>query len=219
MFIGHFAIGYAAKKTVPDVSLGTLFIAAQFLDLLWPVLLLLGIERAEIVPGITVLTPFDFTHYPYTHSLAMALLWSVVVGGCYYIFKKERFTAFILGLCVVSHWVLDLLVHRPDLPLYPGDSPVFGMGLWNQPLAAIALEALIFIFGVARYLSCTTPKNKTGTIVTWVLILFLVFVYLANFFGPPPPNMQAVAWAGNLQWLFVVLAFWSDKNRQPRLSN
>jgi len=102
--------------------------------------------------------------------------------------------------------------------LYPGNSPVFGLALWNHPAIAIALEVLLFIVGVGSYLRSTVPKNKTGSIVTWVLIVFLAVIYLTNFFGPPPPNMDAVAWAGNLQWLFVLLAYWADKNRQPALN-
>jgi membrane-bound metal-dependent hydrolase YbcI (DUF457 family) len=218
MFIGHFAVGFAAKKAAPSVSLGVLFIAAQFLDLLWPTLLLLGVERAEIVPGITKLTPLDFIHYPITHSLLMVLLWSAVIGGIYYAFKRDGKVALILGFCVLSHWLLDLLVHRPDLPLYPGDSPKAGFGLWNNPPVAIVLEVLLFVICAGIYHRSTKPKNRMGSVGFWFLALFLFLVYLANILGPPPPNMQAVAWAGHLQWIFVLLAFWVDQNRRPAVS-
>ncbi|MCB0769938.1 MAG: hypothetical protein KDC00_05985 [Flavobacteriales bacterium] len=118
MFIGHFAVGFAAKRWAPALSLGVLFIAAQFLGLLWPVLLMLGVEHAEIVPGITALTPLDFQHYPISHSLVAVIGWSVLIGVVALLFKLPRHLALLLGALVLSHWLLDLLVHRPDLPLF-----------------------------------------------------------------------------------------------------
>src|SRR4051794_23037360 len=129
MFIGHFGVAFGAKATQPNLSLGTLFLAAQLLDLMWPTLLLLGLEHVEIKPGINKVTPLDFTSYPITHSLLMVLGWGLLFGFVYWRRQKNAKGAVVLGLCVVSHWLLDLIVHRPDLPLYPGDSPKLGMGL------------------------------------------------------------------------------------------
>ncbi|MCB9170545.1 MAG: hypothetical protein H6597_01565 [Flavobacteriales bacterium] len=214
MFIGHFALGMAAKRLVPRVSLGVLFIAAQFLDLLWPVLLLTGVEQARIVPGITALTPLDFTHYPISHSLVMATVWGVLVGVVAYLVRRNGRVALVLGALVLSHWVLDLLVHRPDLPISPLGGPKVGLGLWNMPVAALVLELGLFAWGVWVYVRCTTARDKVGRIGFWALVAFFLVVHLMNVLGPPPPNMTAVAWAGQLQWLFVLWAFWVDRHRE-----
>lgn len=216
MFIGHFGVGLGAKKPAPHISLGTLFLAAQFLDLLWPTFVLLGWEHFTIQPGNTKLTPLYFSYYPYSHSLLMAVLWGILFGLVYYIFRRNYKGAVILGLCVVSHWVLDLLVHRPDLPLFPGDSPLVGFGLWNYPTIAIVVEGLIFIIGLLLYLKTTKAKNKVGSYAFWALILFLVLIYLSNLFGAPPPSATAVAWVGELQWLLIAWSYWIDRNRIVR---
>lgn len=215
MFIGHFALGMGAKAAAPKVSLGSLFLAAQFLDLLWPTLLLLGVEQVVIVPGITLITPLDFVNYPITHSLLMACMWGVLFGGVFWLIRKNTKIAIVIGLCVLSHWVLDLLVHRPDLPLYPGHSPKLGFGLWNSLPGTLVVEGIIFVIGVLLYLRTTTAKNRVGVYAFWALIGFLILIHIGNLFGPPPPSVTAIAWAGQLQWLFVIWAFWVDKNRLP----
>ncbi|HEU5299248.1 MAG TPA: metal-dependent hydrolase, partial [bacterium] len=134
MFLGHYAVAMGAKRAAPAIGLGTLILAAQWADLLWPVLLLAGVERVEIVPGITALSPFDFVHYPITHSLLGIAVWGALFGLLYVRRSKAPRLGWILGLTVVSHWVLDFLVHRPDLPLAPGAMRV-GLGLWNLPAA------------------------------------------------------------------------------------
>src|SRR5438552_173444 len=132
MFIGHFALGFAGKRAAPRISLAVLFIAVQWADLLWPVLLAAGLEQVRIDPGNTAVTPLDFVSYPYSHSLAMLVLWGVVLGLIYRISTGTNGSAVaVLALLVVSHWVLDFLTHRPDMPLYPG-GPTFGLGLWNS---------------------------------------------------------------------------------------
>ena len=131
MFIGHFGVGFGAKKAAPGISLGTLFIAVQFLDLLWPTLLLFNIENAEIHPELSNARTVAFTYYPYSHSLLFALIWSILFGVIYFILKKDRKAAFILAICVLGHWILDLIVHFRDLPLFPGRSPHLGLGLWG----------------------------------------------------------------------------------------
>ncbi|RMF57334.1 MAG: hypothetical protein D6746_11245, partial [Bacteroidetes bacterium] len=205
MFIGHFGIGMGAKAAAPRPSLGTLFLAAQFIDLLWPTLLLLGLERVEIAPGITRMTPLDFVAYPYTHSLLAVLGWGALLGGVYLWVRKDRRGALVLALAVVSHWVLDLLVHRPDLPLWPG-GPRVGMGLWNLPALAIPLELVLFGAGAWLYLTRTAPTDRTGRYAAPALIAALLLIHAANLFGPPPEQVEAIAWAGHLQWLFVAWA-------------
>jgi hypothetical protein len=213
MFIGHFAVGFAAKKINSKPGLGTYFLAAQLLDLLWPTFLLLGIEKAELTRDATNPIPLSFTHYPISHSLVTVVGWSILFGVAYAVIRKNTRAAVLLGLCVVSHWMLDLIVHIPDLPLYPGDSPLVGFGLWKSKILTLVLEIVLFSSCVWLYLTSTTAKNKTGVYATWSLIIFFIVVHLLNTFGAPPPDMKAVAWAGHLQWLFVIWAYWSDRNR------
>ncbi len=216
MFIGHFAIGMGAKAAAPKASLGSLFLAAQFLDLLWPTLLLLGIEHVEITPGITRITPLDFVSYPITHSLLMACVWGILLGSVFLLIRKNTRIAVVIGLCVVSHWVLDLLVHRPDLPLYPGHSPKLGFGIWNSLAGTILVEGIIFLAGIILYLRTTVANNNIGKYALWALIVFLLIIQIGNLFGPPPPNIEAIAWAGQLQWIFVIWAYWVDRNRTAK---
>ncbi len=217
MFIGHFGVGLGAKKAAPTISLGTFFLAAQFLDLLWPTFLLLGWEHVKIEPGITSMAPLNFTDYPLSHSLLMAILWGLVLGTVYFLVKRKFINALIIGIVVISHWILDLLVHIPDLPLYPGSSVLLGFGLWNYKLPAIAIEVLIFSLGLRYYLQATQAKNKVGKYGFWVMIVFLAIIYISNLFGPPPPNVKVIAWAGELQWLFVIWAYWIDRNRTSKI--
>lgn len=214
MFIGHFGVGFGAKKYAPGISLGFLFLAAQFLDLLWPSLLLLDIEHVTISPGITRLTPLDFYDYPVSHSLLTVAGWGILLGMlCWLVTKKMKY-AVIIFICVISHWILDLLMHRPDLPLMPGNSQKAGLGLWNYPLAAHIIEGLIFIAGVIMYYKTSSAKNKFGKYGLTSLVVLLAIIQIANMTSPPPPNVTAIAWAGQLQWLFVILAFFIDRNRQ-----
>lgn len=213
MFIGHFAAGLAAKKASPAVSLGILFLAVQFADLLWPTLLLAGVEQVQIVAGAKPI-PLIFTHYPISHSLLMAVVWGILIGGVYWLVRRDRRAALVVGLCVLSHWVLDLIVHVPDLPLYPGSPVLLGFGLWNQTVLELVIELLMFGLGIYLYLGATKAKNKIGSIGFWALMVFLLGIHVANIFGPPPPDVKAIAWAGQLQWLFVIWAFWVDRNRE-----
>ncbi|MCB0609866.1 MAG: hypothetical protein H6562_17460 [Lewinellaceae bacterium] len=213
MFIGHFAAGLAAKKAAPAVSLGILFLAVQFADLLWPTLLLAGVEQVQIVAGAKPI-PLIFTHYPISHSLLMAVVWGILIGGVYWLVRRDRRAALVVGLCVLSHWVLDLIVHVPDLPLYPGSPVLLGFGLWNQTVLELVIELLMFGLGIYLYLGATKAKNKIGSIGFWALMVFLLGIHVANIFGPPPPDVKAIAWAGQLQWLFVIWAFWVDRNRE-----
>ena len=212
MFIGHYGVGLAAKKPAKSISLGTLFLSAQWLDLVWPILVLLNIEQVVISPGDTKLTPLEFTHYPFSHSLIFVLGWSVVLGVIYYLIKKNKKNALIVGLLVLSHWILDLIVHKPDLPLIPG-GPYLGFGLWNYPVIAVIFELLIFIGGIILYVNTTTPKDKIGIFGFWSLIILLAVIYIINIAGPPPPGVESIGWAGLLLWVFVLWAYWADKHR------
>ncbi len=216
MFIGHFGAGFIGKKFEKSASLGTYFMAAQWIDLIWPILLLLGVEKAEIKPGVTAVTPLDFTYYPFTHSLFGVIVWAVLFGMVYFLIKKKSRTAIILALLVVSHWFLDLLVHIPDLPIFPGYSLKVGFGLWNSFAASIIVEGLIFSLGAYLYYKVTKTKNRVGTYSLIGLIVFLVVMYISNLFGPPPPSVEAIGFIGNAQWLIIIWGYWIDKNREVK---
>lgn len=214
MFIGHFGIGFAAKRVDRRPSLGTLFLAAQFIDLLWPVFLLIGLEKVIIEPGNTAFTPLDFTYYPFSHGLLGVLIWSLLFGIVYFLIKKNIKTSILLGCLVLSHWLLDLITHRPDLPLITGANPKVGLGLWNSVVLTIMVEGFIFLAGVYLYQKTTRAENKKGSIGLWSLVIFLGIIYLLNVFGSPPPSSNAIAIVGLFQWLIVIWAYWIDRNRK-----
>ena len=214
MFLGHYGVGLASKKIEPRASLGTYAMAAVFLDLLWPVFLLLGLEHVKIDPGNTVVTPLNFYDYPYSHSLLMSVVWSLLFGGIYYLIKKNKKTSIVLGVCVFSHWILDFIVHRADLPLAPGIETFFGLGLWNSLPATLIVELFIFLGGVYLYLKTTKAKDKIGNFSLWGFVLLLLAIYAMNLFsGTLPPNTNALAFSALGQWLFVAWAYWIDKHR------
>jgi hypothetical protein len=216
MFIGHFGLGLAAKKLNPRPSLGTYFLAAQFIDLLWPFFLLLGWEKVAIQPGNTAFTPLDFISYPYSHSFLAVLIWAFLFGTVYYSLRKDKTTALLLALLVVSHWLLDLLTHRPDLPLSFSGSIKLGLGLWNYKVATLVVEIFIFLSGSYLYASATKAKNKTGLYAFGGLIIFLLALYLMSAFGSPPPDVKSIGYVGVSQWLLIAWGYWVDKNREAR---
>jgi hypothetical protein len=217
MFIGHFALGFAAKRAAPGVSLAVLFAAAQLADLLWPVLLMAGLEQVAIAPGITRVTPLDFISYPYSHSLLLLAVWGVLLA---LVVRARSAAAFglVAGL-VVSHWVLDFVTHRPDMPIYPG-SAKYGLGLWNSLAGTLAAEIMLFAAGVWAYASTTRPRDRVGRWAFAALVAFLTVVYVANIIGPPPPSIPAIAIAGIVGGAILLMwAWWVDAHRQSRARN
>jgi hypothetical protein len=214
MFLGHFGLGFAAKKVARDVSLGALFMACQFADLLWPTLVLLGVERVEVQPGATRTTPLNFVSYPYSHSLLALIAWGALFAVVYHLGTRSRLVAAVtLGALVVSHWILDVLTHRPDLPLTLTGTARFGLGLWNSLGGTLAAELLVFFIGIALYARATHARDRIGSIGLWSLVMFLVAVYLASIFGPPPPGSRAVALSAEALWILVIWAYWIDRHR------
>jgi hypothetical protein len=205
VFIGHAALALAARPLAPRANLGVALAATYWLDLAWPVLVLLGIERVEVDPGNTAFTPLDFVHYPWTHSLAAALAWSALFGiACW---KLGRRAALVMGLLVFSHWALDALSHRPDLPLWPGSDTMIGLGLWNSVAGTLLVESALFAAGVAIYLR----HSAKAALAFWLLIAFFVVAYLGAAFGPPPPNASAVAASALALWLLPVWGWWIER--------
>ena len=213
MFLGHFGVGLAAKKLTPYTSLGTLLLSAQLLDLLWPMLVLRGVEQVRIQPGITALNPLDFVSYPWSHSLVMAAVWALAFAGLYAFVRRYPRGAMVVGGLVVSHWVLDLIAHRPDLPLVPGGGPLVGLGLWHSVPATLVVELVLLVVGLYLYRGNTEPVDRVGT---WALRLFavaLVGIYLASVFGPPPPDARTVAYSALAMWLLVAWGYFIDRHR------
>lgn len=215
MFLGHFAVAFGSKKIVPAVSLGTLILAAQLIDLVWPILLILGVEHVRIDPGNTPFTPLDFYDYPITHSLLLVLVWSLLFGAVYFGLRRGWRGAVVAGCAVLSHWVLDFITHRPDLPLVPWEGPYAGLGLWNSVPATIIVEWAIFIAGVILYATTTRPLDRVGRYAFWGLVAFLVLSAVASTIGPVPPDTQAIAYTALLLWLLVPWGYWIDRHRQP----
>ncbi len=214
MFIGHFGLAFAARRLAPRTGLGTLGAASQWVDLLWPVLLLAGVEQVRIAPGDTAYTPLSFVHYPWTHSLLMSVAWGILLGLAYRLATGERRGAWVVGALVTSHWVLDFLTHRPDLPVSPWGGEKLGLGLWNHVAATVALEGTIFAAGVLLYATGTRPRKRSGSIALWSLVGFLVAMTVANQLSTPPGE-AAVAWGTLSMWLIVLWMAWVDRLRQP----
>lgn len=214
MFLGHFAAAFAAKKAAPKTSLGVLVAAAAFIDVLWPVLLMAGLERVRIDPGNTSFTPLDLEHYPISHSLLMVLVWAVVFGGVYWLATRYRPGAIVAGVLVASHWFLDAIVHRPDLPVAPGFETKVGLGLWNSVAGTLVFEGLLFAAGVWLYASATRPRARAGRYGFWAFVALLVLIYAANITGPPPPSVAAIEVAG-LAGSVIAVAWvaWFDRHR------
>ena len=214
MFTGHFAVGLAAKKLSPRTSLPTLIVAATLLDIIWPPLVLLGIERVAIEPGNTAVTPLNFLYYPYSHSLLTVLLWAGGFALVYYIFNHYRRGAVVVGMLVASHWLLDLISHRPDLPLAPGVELYVGLGLWNSVALTAIVELGLFLWAVRIYGNYTRRDSLAGRVSFWSFVAALLLLQVMAYLGTPPPSVEAVAWSGIAAWLFIPWALWIEKTRR-----
>jgi membrane-bound metal-dependent hydrolase YbcI (DUF457 family) len=214
MFLGHIALGLAAKRITPRVSLAMLLAASLWADTVWPVFILLGLEEVRIEPGNTAFTPLNFVSYPYSHSLAMLAVWALLVGGAYRAVAGGRRTVWVLGSLVLSHWLLDYITHRPDMPLYPG-SARYGLGLWNSIPGTVAIELAMYSAGLAIYGMTTRARDAVGRWGYIVLQAVLVASYVAAVTSPPPPNTTAIAVAAIAGTaLFTAWAWWVDKHRE-----
>lgn len=214
MFIGHAAVGFASKAGAPRASLGWLIAAPFLLDFLWPLFLLLGIERASIEHGPNAFLHFSFDSYPWSHSLAMAIAWALLYGALAHFFSRSAAIGWVSALGVVSHWICDAIVHRPDLPLWPGSSVFVGMGLWNSVPATLAVELPMFAAGVWLYTRATRPKDAVGRWALAALVALMLVIYAGAAFGPPPPNMTAAAVVTLALLVVVPWAVWIDHHRE-----
>ena len=213
MFLAHFALGLAAKRAAPRVSLAAWFAAAQLADLLWPLFLIAGVEHVRIAPGITAFTPLDFYDYPVTHSLAADAAWAATFAGVWYLAARRRNpditrTAWLLAAAVLSHWILDAVAHRPDMPVLP-HGPYVGLGLWYSVPATLAVELAVFAAGVLLYARGGFAGARR--ISFWLLIAFLTIAYFGAAFGPPPPDVRTLAWSALALWLLLPWAMWVER--------
>jgi hypothetical protein len=215
MFIGHYGASFAIKRADKGIPLWLLFIAVQFLDVFWGIFVLAGIEKVRIVPGITATNPLDLYYMPYTHSLVGALVWSAVGFAVYRIARKtaSNKAAMLVGLAVFSHWVLDLIVHRPDLALYD-DTYKIGLGLWNYPAIAFGLEIILLFGGMFLYMRSTNAVTAAGKYGMPIFGLLLIAVQGYVFFGDPPSSASAAALTALIAYfVFAGVAFWLERQR------
>ena len=213
MFIGHYAVALAAKRAAPRTSLGTLFVAAQLADMLWPILLLLGWEHAHFEAGPNPFLVLWLDSIPISHSLLTLIAWGALFAGLYH--RRTGYTrgGLVVALAVVSHWILDFVSHRPDMPLYPGGAKL-GLGLWNSVAGTIVVEAAMFVVGLWIYLRATRARDAVGRYGLAALLTVLVLSYVGSLLGGPPPSMRAVEIGGIIfGWLFVWWAAWGDRHR------
>ena len=214
MFLGHYAVAFAAKRAAPDVSLGTFAFAVQFLDELWPFLLLAGVEHARLVPGRMAASHVEFVSYPISHSLLTAAGWGLAVSALYFAFRRERRAAIIVGLCVLSHWFLDVPMHVPDLPLWPGSSILVGAGFWRSVPLTLVTDAGLLAVGLTIYTRSTRALDRVGQWGLWSVVVLLLLVFFASIFVVPPPPPRALALTVLGLWVFVPLMAWVDRHRE-----
>jgi len=217
MFLGHYALGLAAKRAAPRLPLGVLFLAAQLADILWPFLLALGLEEVRIHPGDTAFTPLEFVSYPYSHSLVLLAVWGLAAG--WLLARRHRNGIAVVTALVVSHWLLDVVTHRPDMPVYPG-GPRYGLGLWNAVGATVAIELAMFVAAVWLYVRTTRPMDGIGRWSFVLLMSTLLLIYIGDALSPAaPPSVSAltvVAAIGGV--LFTAWSGWADAHRRSIIS-
>lgn len=204
-------MAFGAKSVAPKVPLSLLVGASFGIDILWPIFLLLGIESVTVDPGNTAFTALEFISYPWSHSLLMVLGWGVLLGALAFRFGISRKGAIITGSVLVSHWILDWITHRPDLPLWPGGS-VTGLGLWNSLIGTYVLEGSFLVFAVFVYLRSVSFKGGQGRIAFYSLLLLVLFIWASQPFSPPPPDAQAVAMVGLTMLLLPFWGMWIERN-------
>jgi hypothetical protein len=216
MFIGHFAVGFAAKRFAPRASLGLLIAAPIFLDILWPIFVLLGFERVRIDPGNTRFTPLDFTYYPWSHSLSSSIVWASAFALAYYLVTRYRQGAVVVFIGVVSHWILDWISHGRDMPIYPG-GPRVGLGLWNSIAGTMILEIAMFTAAAAWYATFTRARDRIGRYGFLGFVALLLLLYVADRFSGPPASVAEIVWPGIVaEAVLITWAWWFDRHRDVR---
>jgi hypothetical protein len=217
MFLGHYGVALALKRKEPKVSLGTLFVACELVDVLWGAFLVLGWEHVRILPDDNPFLVLQFYDYPITHSLVGALGWSIAAAALYYSWptrdtSRHWQASVLVGAAVASHWLLDLVVHVPDLPLAGDDTPKLGLGLWRHVGVSVAVELLLLAAGVALYVRGRSRRHPVRPVRLGLVVVLLVGVYAASLVGPPPPSITAIG-LGDVAFLLLMglLGAWADR--------
>jgi hypothetical protein len=216
MFVGHLAAALTGRTATRGASLVWFVAAANLVDLIWPVLLVAGIERVRIDPGNTAFTPLAFEWYPWTHSLLMGVVWGTALAALSRRFGASPAAARLIGALVVSHWVLDFVSHRPDLPLTPWSDGRYGLGLWQSIPATFAVEGLIWLAALAIFLRVRRPLGAQGQLALWSFVLVSTLLWAFSPFSPPPPSEQAVAYFSIFGWIIVPWAWWIERTSEAR---
>ena len=215
MFVGHYGVSFAAASLRRDIPLWVLFVAVQLMDIVWAALVLLGVEKLSLAPGITAANPLDLSLMPYSHSLVAAVLWSAAGFLVYRLVRVGHASAaaLLVGLTVLSHWAADLLVHRPDLPLYD-DIHKIGLGLWDHPVLSFLLEGALLAVGLLMYLHSTAPRSPLGRYGMAAFGAVLLAAQAGFYFAPSPPTPTAVAVSAlTLFAVFTAVAAWLEWTR------
>jgi hypothetical protein len=213
MFIGHYAVGLASKDFAPRSSMGALIAAPILLDLLWPIFLLLGWEHVSIVPNGNPFLRLQFDSYPISHGLVAVIGWATLYASIYFGVTRYITGTIVIWVGVLSHWLMDFIVHQPDLPLTSG-SRLVGLELWNHRWLTMALEFALFAIAAWTYQRRTRPKDKIGLYAFLAFVVFLLLAYAGASFGPPPPSVKKLALITLLAWLMIPWAWWFDQHRE-----
>jgi hypothetical protein len=215
MFVGHIAVGFAAKSVSPRTSLGLLVLASLLLDVLLWIFVLARFEHVAVKPGITLTNSLDLYDYPLSHSLLMAVFWGASMACVYYVVRRHSRGALLVFAAVVSHWFLDFLVHRPDLLLAPRTHKYLGLGLYNSRLAMLAVEGSLWLLGIVLYAHATRSRSSAGFWIMYLGLAALTWLWIESLSGiAPQVSMEKM---GFVSLLFLAIgvswACWVDKLR------
>jgi hypothetical protein len=217
MLVGHVAVGFAAKRVEPKISLGTLVLAAMFIDFLWCIFMIAGIERVQFKGGMGAANYLDASNIAISHSLLMDTIWAALFAAAYFLRRHYARGAWVVFVAVLSHWVLDFVSHRPDMPLAPAVSRYFGLGLWNSIPATLVVEGGFWLLAIILYVHATRPKRRAGVYALWSVIALLTLAWYNNIAGPPPPNPHTAPIVSLVFFsLIVAWAYWMNQLRPVR---
>jgi hypothetical protein len=215
MHVGHFAAGFIGKRIETEVSLGTLVLASVLADLLSGLFVYVDLEQVNITTGRGAANYFEPVNIAFSHSLLMLVLWGALFAGAYYVWRRNLRGAIILFCLVVAHWFLDVIAHKPIMPLAPGSNARVGLGLWTNIPATLIVEGGLWVLAIVLYLRGTKAKNRLAFFVFWPVVLLLTLLAWNNIAGPPPPNHGRVEFLFSFFYfsLVVAWAYWINRLR------
>lgn len=218
MHVGHFAVGLLAKRVEPKISLGTLVLAAMLSDFLWAIFLFAGLEHVRFKPGRGAANYADAYDIAFSHSLLMDVIWGALFAAAYFLRRRYPRGALVVFVVVLSHWVLDVIAHRPDMSLAPGTDNSFGLGLWTSLPATLIVEGGFWLLAIILYARATRPKNRWGVYAFWSVIALLTLIWYNNITGPPPPSVRVAGISSLIYFSLVVAwAYWMNRLRPAQV--